>query len=74
MATTTKGKPPNSNNKSTVKFILRALESRNYRLYFGGQAISRHKPDLNGICLRIGSGPGTPIGKENQPGLAECVH
>lgn len=40
MATTTKGKPPNSNNKSTVKFILRALESRNYRLYFGGQGLS----------------------------------
>ncbi len=36
-------KPPihnDSNNKSGIKFILRALESRNYRLYFGGQGIS----------------------------------
>jgi len=30
----------NSNNKSTIRFILRALESRNYRLYFTGQGIS----------------------------------
>lgn len=31
---------PDSNSKSGVRFILRALESRNYRLYFGGQGIS----------------------------------
>ncbi|TFH58735.1 MAG: MFS transporter, partial [Candidatus Zixiibacteriota bacterium] len=30
----------NSNNKSGLQFILRALHSRNYRLYFGGQGIS----------------------------------
>nr|MBN2278737.1 MFS transporter [candidate division Zixibacteria bacterium] len=28
------------NNKSGIRFILRALDSRNYRLYFGGQGIS----------------------------------
>lgn len=30
----------NSGNKSGLKFIIRALDSRNYRLYFGGQGIS----------------------------------
>jgi len=40
MATTTKGEKSNSNDKSTVQFMLRALESRNYRLYFGGQGLS----------------------------------
>ena len=40
MATGTRDNKPDSNNKSTVKFILRALESRNYRLYFGGQGLS----------------------------------
>ncbi len=28
------------NNKSGIGFILRALQSRNYRLYFGGQGVS----------------------------------
>jgi len=31
---------PNGNSKSGLRFVLRALESRNYRLYFGGQGIS----------------------------------
>lgn len=31
---------PTSNNSSGVKFLLRALRYRNYRLYFGGQGIS----------------------------------
>ena len=30
----------NSNSKTSIKFILRAFDSRNYRLYFGGQGIS----------------------------------
>jgi MFS family permease len=34
------GQAINNNNKSGLRFILRALESRNYRLYFGGQGIS----------------------------------
>jgi len=35
-----KSRNTNGNNKSGLKFILRALGSRNYRLYFGGQGIS----------------------------------
>ena len=39
-AMTQTDRPSNSNNKSGLRFLLRALDSRNYRLYFGGQGIS----------------------------------
>jgi MFS family permease len=36
----TSGRNTNAEDKSGISFILRALNSRNYRLYFGGQGIS----------------------------------